>query len=147
MDIVDYTGKLNNHETYINVLNKLEQKCKYIEIVVIDGRKSNELVDKFSEDILSITKVSKWWGTETRRTNYLYRINYSKELFEYMRQFETFCKYHEYGSNKESLRRGDYSETTNFGIDDIAFYDKDGNYLLYTTTHEGYISINKQLII
>jgi len=146
MDIVDYTGKLNNHETYINVLNKLEQKCKYIEIVVIDGRKSNELVDKFSEDILSITKVSKWWGTETRRTNYLYRINYSKELFEYMRQFETFCKYHECGSNKESLRRGDYSETTNFGIDDIAFYDKEDNYLLYTTTHEGYISINKQLI-
>lgn len=146
MDIVDYTGKLNNHEAYINVLDKLEQKCKYIEIVVIDGRKSNELVDKFSEDILTVNKVSKWWGTETRRTNYLYRINYSKELFEYMRQFETFCKYHEYGSNKESLRRGDYSETTNFGIDDIAFYDKDSNYLLYTTTHEGYISINKQLI-
>ena len=146
MDIVDYTGKLNNHETYINVLNKIEPKCKYIEIVVVWGRKSNELVDKFSEDILTVNKVSKWWGTETRRTNYLYRINYSKELFEYMRQFETFCKYHEYGSNKESLRRGDYSETTNFGIDDIAFYDKDDNYLLYTTTHEGYISINNQII-
>lgn len=27
---------------------------------------------------------------------------------------------------------------TDFGLDDIAFYDKDGNFLLYTT-HEGYI--------
>ena len=146
MGIVDYTGKLNNHDAYINVLDKLEQKCKYIEIVVIAGRKSNELVNKFSEYILTVNKVSKWWGTETNKANYLYKINCSKELFEYLRQFETFCKYYEYGSNKESLRRGDYSEITDFGIDDIAFYDKDGNYLLYTTTHEGYIFINDQII-
>ena len=31
-------------------------KCKYIEIVVIDGRKSNELIDKFSDNILDIKK-------------------------------------------------------------------------------------------
>ena len=56
MNIFDYTGKLNNHKEYINVLDKIEIKCKYIEIVVIDGRKSNELIDKFSDDILDIKK-------------------------------------------------------------------------------------------
>ena len=44
MNLIDYTGKLNNHEEYINVLDKIEIKCKYIEVVVIDGRKSNELI-------------------------------------------------------------------------------------------------------
>ena len=47
MNIIDYTGKLNNHEEYIKVLNKIESKCKYIEIVIIEGKKSNELVDEF----------------------------------------------------------------------------------------------------
>lgn len=146
MDIIDYTGKLNNHKEYINVLNRIEKECKYVEVVVIDRRKSNELIDKFSDDILNIKKVSKWWGTATRGSNYLYRIKSSKEIFEYLRNFETFCKYYEYGSNNESLRRGDYSEITDFGLDDIAFYDKDNNCLLCTTTHEGYIAINKKIL-
>ena len=146
MDIIDYTGKLNNHEEYINVLYKIEIKCKYIEVVVIGGRKSNELIDKFKDDILNIKKVSKWWGTQTRGSNYLYRINSSKEIFEYLRNFETFCKYYEYGSNNESLRRGDYSEITDFGLDDIAFYDNNNDCLLCTTTHEGYIAANKKIL-
>ena len=146
MDIIDYTGKLNNHEEYINILDKIEIKCKYIEVVVIDGRKSNELIDKFKDDILNIKKVSKWWGTQTRGSNYLYRINSSKEIFEYLRNVETFCKYYEYGSNNESLRRGDYSEITDFGLDDIAFYDNNNDCLLCTTTHEGYIAANKKIL-
>ena len=146
MAIIDYTGKLNNHKEYINILDKIEFKCKYIEIVVIDGRKSNELIDKFSDDILDIKKVKKWWGTETRVSNYLYKINSSEEIFEYLRNFETFCKYYEYGSNNESLRRGDYSEITDFGLDDIAFYDKYNICLLCTTTHEGYIVINEEIM-
>ena len=146
MNIIDYTGKLNNHEEYINVLDKIEIKCKYIEVVVIGGRKSNELIDKFKDDILNIKKVSKWWGTQTRGSNYLYRINSSKEIFEYLRNFETFCKYYEYGSNNESLRRGDYSEITDFGLDDIAFYDNNNDCLLCTTTHEGYIAANKKIL-
>lgn len=146
MNIVDYTGKLNNHEEYINVLNKIEIKCKYIEIVVLDARKSNELVDRFSEDILKIKKVSRWWGTETRGVNYLYRIKSSEKIFAYLRSFETFCKYYEYGSNNESLIRGDYYEITNFGIDDIAFYDNNNDCLLCTTTHEGYIAVNRKIL-
>ena len=43
-------------------------------------------------------------------------------------------------------KNGDYSEITDFGYDDIAFYDKDNNYLFFTTTHEGYLAINAELI-
>ena len=140
--MIDYTGKLNNHKQYIDILNKLKPHCKYIEIVIIDGRKSNKLIEKFTNDILEVKKVSKWWETETKGSNYLYKINFSEELFEYLKQFETFCKYYEYGSNNESLIRGDYSEITDFGLDDIAFYNENNECLLCTTTHEGYIAIN-----
>ena len=140
MNIIDYTGKLNDHKEYINVLNKVELKCKYIEIVIIDGRKSNELVDKFSSDIIEVKKVSKWWGTETKSVNNLYRIKATKEFFTYLTKYETFCKYH------ESFTRGDYAEITDFGYDDIAFYDENNNYILLTTTHEGNIAINDEII-
>lgn len=147
MDIIDYTGKLNNHQEYVNALDNLETKCEYIKIVIIDGRKSNTLIDKFRADILEIKKVSKWWGTEIKGSNYLYKIKSSKEIFEYLRCYETFCKYYEYGSNEESLIKGDYAEITDFGLDDIAFYDNNNDCLLCTTTHEGYIGINKKIIL
>ena len=140
MNIIDYTGKLNNHDDYIQILNKLEQKCSYIEVVILDKRKSNELVEEFKHDIIETKKVSKWWGTETNSQNNLYKIKSSKGLFEYLSKYETFCKY------IENEKKGDYPEATDFGIDDIAFYDEFNNYLLYTTTHEGEIIINKELI-
>ena len=144
--MIDYTGKLNTKKEYIEVLGRLKEECKYIEIVILDGRKSNELIDKFHKDIIYTKKVSKWWGTEINGSNYLYGINNSNKLFEYLNKFETFCKYYEYGSNSESFKRGDYSETTDFGIDDIAFYDENNDLLLCTTTHEGYIMINEKLL-
>ena len=144
--IVDYTGKLNNHEDYLNILNKLYCKCDYIEIVIINGKSKNELVLKFEKDIIDTKKVSEWWGTKTNRNNYLYRIKSSKELFTYLRSFETFCKCYFYGDNDKTLRVGDYSELTNFGFDDIAFYDNKENILLFTTTHEGYVSVRRDLI-
>jgi len=146
MSIIDYTGKLNNHEEYIKILNKVEPRCKYIEIVVIDERKTNELVDKFKNDIKQHKKVTKWWGTETKISNNLYRIKATKEFFSYLTKFETFCKYFEYGSTKETLIKGDYSEITNFGYDDIAFYDENDDYILFTTTHEGNVAINDKIL-
>lgn len=38
MNIIDYTGKLNKHAKYIKVLDILEQKTKYIEVVLIDKK-------------------------------------------------------------------------------------------------------------
>ncbi len=137
---MDYTGKLNNHKKYIKVLTKLEEKTKYIEIVLIDEKETNDLVEKFKQNIISTELVSSWWGTETEAKNKLVKINVSKELFEYLRNFETFCKYH------TSIFRGDHSETTDFGYDDIAFYNENDEMLLCTTTHEGYIMINEKIV-
>ena len=138
MNLIDNTGKLNNHSEYLDVLKYLELKTKYIEVVLIDKKKTNHLVDKFSEDIVSINNVSEWWGTKTTVKNKLIKIKASPELFEYLRKFETFCKYY-------MSYRGDRTETTDFGIDDIAFYNKRDEILLCTTTHEGYIMIKDDL--
>lgn len=138
--MVDYTGKLNEHSQYIKVLEVLEVKTKYIEIVLIDEKETNDLVEKLKNDIVSTKFVSKWWGTETSAKNKLIRIKTSKELFNYLQKYETFCKYH------VSYEKGDFSEITDFGYDDIAFYDENNNILLCTTTHEGYIVINDKLL-
>ncbi len=149
MNLVDYTGYLNNHVDYVKIINKINNKCDYIEIVILEKKESNEFVDKFSEFIIEKKKVKKWWGTELfckKPCNNLYKIKYNEKIYLYLLQFETFCKYFKFGDNKKSLEIGDYSEITDFGIDDIAFYDRDGNTLLNTTTHEGYITINEELI-
>ena len=139
MNIIDYRGRLNNHEEYTKILKKLETKCNHVEIVILNERKSNELVDEFKNDILEIRKVTEWWGTKTKEYNNLYKIKASKKFFEYLQKYETFCKFY-------FSKNGEYSEKTNFGDDDIAFYDKNNKYLLLTTTHEGEIYISNELI-
>lgn len=37
-EYIDYSGKLNNHIDYLNMLKLLDKKCNYIEIVLIDGK-------------------------------------------------------------------------------------------------------------
>ena len=142
MELYDYTGKLNNHDEYLKVLKLLQLKTKYIEVVILDGKKSNKLIDEFKDEIIISETVSKWWGTITKRKNNLYRIKSSNRLFEYLSDFETFCKYYE----ANEVNQYDCSEITDFGIDDIAFYDGNDNLLLCTTTHEGFILINKDLM-
>lgn len=61
-------------------------------------------------------------------------------MFEYLSQFEAFCKY-------ILGDKGDVVEDTNFGINDIAFFDDKEIPLLFTTTHEGYITIREDLVI
>lgn len=142
MKLIDYTGKLNNHTEYLQVLKQLKIKSKYIEMVILDEKESNDLINKFKDDVIVQKKVSKWWGTKTKTLNYLYRLKVSDELFKYLSQFETFCKYYE----ANEIYDYDRQETTDFGIDDIAFYDKNKVPLLCTTTHECYISIREDFL-
>ncbi len=149
MNLKDYTGKLNAHKDYLEMLDKIEKYCKYIEIVIIDAREimSNPIVNKFEKDIEEVVTVSEWWGTKTTCKNNLVKIGASKALFNYLRKFETFCKYYfckKYdGDFNEYV---DIQETTDFGYDDIAFYDSRKNILLCTTTHEGYIMVREDLL-
>ena len=141
MKLLDYTGKLNDHEEYLKILEKLKARSKYIEIVIIFEKENNSLVDEFRNDIIFSKKVSKWWGTETSAVNSLYRIKTSDKLFEYLAKYETFCKYlvadDEYYYDRQL--------TTDFGRDDIAFFDDNDIPLLFTTTHESYIYIREDL--
>ncbi len=139
-NLIDYTTKLNNHKDYVKVLKQIENKCAYIEIVLLDERNSNKMVDYLKDDIILKTIVSKWWQTETITKNKLFKIKSSKRLFEYLYNLKTFCIYSISNDNKE------YFEITDFGYDDIAFFDTNDSILLCTTTHEGYISVREDLI-
>lgn len=143
MNMIDYTGKLNNHKDYLKILEKIEKRCQYIEFVLVHHNTFNELVSKYQKDIISYQEVSEWWGTissDKIKSKY-YKLKASKEIFNDLKKYETFCKYIVYDNYQQ-----DKIIYTAFGTDDIAFLDDNNNYLLYTTTHEGYISICDSLI-
>lgn len=133
MKLVDYTGKLNNHNEYLQTIKQLENKCKYIEYVLVNEDET-KFIENFESFIISSKLKNKWWGTKSSHKNRVYKIKASHEIFKYLKQFETFCKY-------TISNNGDIVEDTNFGINDIAFFDDKNMPLLFTTTHEGYIAI------
>lgn len=137
MKLLDYTGKLNNHNEYLQVLNQLEKKCQYIEYVLINEDET-KFIKNFERFIISLELKNKWWGTKSSQKNKVYKIKSSHEIFSYLKQFETFCKY-------TISNDGDLIEDTAFGINDIAFFDNKEIPLLFTTTHEGYITIRADL--
>ena len=136
---VDYEGKLNNHINYLKILNILEKTTDFIGIA---GK--NEITDKFKSNIIKIEKSSSWWTEETSYVELIYYIKASSELFAFLRKYETFCKtivYKDKYFNYETLE----TETTDFGEDDIAFFDSDCNILLATVTHEGFIYVAENI--
>lgn len=137
MKLLNYTGKLNEKSEYIEVLKLLRKKCKYIEYVIVD-KDDKKFIDQFKDQVTSLRVDKTWWGTKTSQKSEIYTITATKEIFVYLRQFETFCKYF-------NSHNGDYKERTDFGINDIAFFDDSKTPLLYTTTHEGYIFVREDL--
>ena len=138
MELVDYTGKLNNHNEYLQIINQLENKCKYIEYVLVNEDEI-KFIEKFENFIISLEQKNKWWGTKSSKKNKVYKLKSSNEIFKYLKQLETFCKY-------TLSKDGDIVEDTDFGINDIAFFDDKEMPLLFTTTHEGYITIRNDLL-
>lgn len=128
---------LNNHNDYIKILNILEQKTKYIEFVLIDTDDTT-LVDFVQENIYSQKKSNAWWGTSTSQYCDIYKIIPTNKLFAKLKKFKTFCIL-----NKTDY--GDIAEITDFGINDIAFFDSKSEPILFTTTHEGYISLRNDI--
>ncbi len=133
----DYSDRVNNHEDYLKLLNNLEKKTREIEYVLIDDDQT--FVNAFSQEILFMNLKRKWWGTKSSHQNKVYRLKATKDIFRYLRRFETFCKY-------EISEKGDQVIETDFGINDIAFFDSQKEPLLYVTAHEGYIMIREDLL-
>lgn len=136
--VSDYTGKLNSHEEYLQILKLLENKCKYIEYVLVD-EDDTKFIETFKDSVISMQPQNKWWGTKSSRKSKVYKLKSSPQIFKYLKQFETFCKY-------TISETGDIAEDTDFGINDIAFFDDAQTPLLFTTTHEGYIMVRADLL-
>ncbi len=137
MKLLDYTGKLNSHSEYLKIIKQLENKCTYIEYVLINEEET-KFIEKFESLIMSLELKNKWWGTKSSQKSKIYKIKSSSDIFKYLKQFKTFCKY-------MVSNNGDIVEETDFGINDIAFFDDKDMPLLFTTTHEGYIVIRDDL--
>lgn len=137
MQLVEYND-LNSHAEYLKIIGLLERKSEYIEYVLVD-EDDTRLVDKFSDYVISLRQKNEWWGTKSAQKAKVYKIKASKELFQYLRKFDTFCKF-------TTTISGDIAKITNFGINDIAFFDNHELPLLFTTTHEGYVSIRDDLL-
>ncbi len=119
------------------MLNFLAKSTKFIEYVLVD-EDDTALVDLLQDDVYFQKVVNKWWGTKTSQHCNLYRITATPKLFSYLKRFSTFCLL-------KTGNFGDYAETTDFGINDIAFFDDKPEPILYTTTHEGYIALRKDV--
>ena len=124
---------LNEYSEYIRILNYLEKAAKHIEYVLID-EDDTCLIDAVQADIYAQKDTNEWWGTQTSRRACLYRIKASPKLFSLLKKFSTFCVI-------KSGNRGIQTETTDFGINDIAFFDDKSEPILFTTTHEGIIEL------
>lgn len=130
--------ELKTHEQYLAILKKLKSKTKYIEIVQIDEFEPNDKVVEFANcNLKRLEKriVKEWLGTaytSRRVPKYVYSICSDDEGFwKFLSGFSSFYL------ESYSDECGYVPIETEFGLDDIAFLDKDKNPLFYTTTHEG----------
>lgn len=137
MELEDYSGELNSHAEYLNIIKLLERKSEYIEYTLKD-EDDTKFIEKFKFLIMSVQDKNEWWGTRSGKKYRVYKLRASKEIFQYLQGFETFCKY-------TVSCTGDIAECTDFGFNDIAFFDKNNLPLLFTTTHEGYIFIRNDI--
>ncbi len=140
-ETIDY--KLRTHEQYIDLLQKLKRKTAYIILVQIDGedKEDQNLQTALScMQLLEQKKTGHWLGTITKRkraVSYLFRAD--QQYFTYLESLSSFFYFGEdqYGCDKV--------DTTEFGLDDIAFLDADKKVLFFTTTHEGYANISPKI--
>lgn len=129
--------KLNEHNEYLKMLDILARTTKSIEYVLVDEDDTG-LVDLLQDDIYLQKDVNKWWGTKTGQRCRLFKIKATPKLFSYLKRLSTFCV-------MKTGDYGDYAETTDFGINDVAFFDDKPEPILFTTTHEGCIALRKDI--
>lgn len=129
--------KLNDHQQFLKMLDILEKRTNHIEYVLVD-KFDTKLVEAFKSDVIEQKETSKWWGTMTNRKCGFYKIKSSPKLFNYLKKFTSFCIY-------VNSKWGEIPEQTDFGINDIAFFDDRQEPILFTTTHEGYINLRDDI--
>ena len=133
---------ITNHTQYIDILNKIRKATAKIIIVQINGFVKDDPIVETAKQMMILEKqeiVDRWFGTiAPGRKAVQYTFQKKRAYFGYLSDFESFFIV-------ESENPYEVAET-DFGFDDIAFIDQNGEMLFYTTTHEGYAYINEQLM-
>lgn len=143
--MVDYDDNIQSHEQFVELLIKLRKLTKYITIVQLDRENKKEpliLNAQAKMELLDKYKAQEWYGT-LRLGGYgvVYEFDVKDKLFfNDLMEYEAF--YLPDVDDEGSWR----PKRTDFGIDDIAFLDKDNRPLFYTTTHEGFSMIHPDVL-
>lgn len=131
---------LYSHKQYLAILEMLKKDTKKIVLVQIDGPDDTDSVVENAQIMMPLKNkeiVSEWLGTiAPGRGAVQYTFKSNDEFFGYLCRFESFFLWDKHPTKPHMgytvLR------DTEFGIDDIAFLDKNDTILFYTTTHEGF---------
>lgn len=132
--------RIENKEQYVQILDFLKDKSKYLEIVIPDYEEKEAAFRlDLTNRLLTEKRVNRWQGTKTTGLfNTLYKYDLDKEssntLFKSLKKSEPFF------INTQEIRFGYLEDTvieTEFGHIDFAFYGFSGDVFFYTTTHEG----------
>lgn len=134
---------IENHEQYLTLLKKLKDRTAYIVIVQVFRDKKDKLINHADSTmrLLEEKLADEWPGTKTYGGKNLQKVYAANdEFFDYLESFSSFFFSH-IGKNEEFI-----VERTEFGVNDIAFYDIRKRCLFFTTTHEGYASLHENLL-
>lgn len=131
---------LKSHSQYLDLLNAIREDTERIILVQTDGDDQTDPVVNAAKEMMTLEKreiVSEWFGTISPgrdATQYTFLIK--RKFFDYLSAFESFFIIE--SGNPYKVRN------TDFGYDDVAFSDRNGEILFFTTTHEGYAALNKK---
>lgn len=145
VEMIYYEDDISSHEQFVELLFKLRKLTKYITIVQIDGEKKNDpMITKAMEKMTLLDKYNalEWYGTlRLSHCGTVYEFDVKdKSFFSDLMEYEAFYI-------PATSRDGEYRpEYTSFGLNDIAFLDRDKGPLFFTTTHEGFSVIHPDVL-
>lgn len=136
--------EIRDHDEYLEFLDMVRPFTHYIAIVQIDGYDAADPITREADACMeSIGRymTNEWPGTRTRGARaQVHMYKSSRDFFKYLYEFDSFF------FNDRDEWGCDVVEKTDFGLDDIIFMDRNRQVVMYTTTHEGLIYINEELI-
>lgn len=131
---------LKTHSQYLEILNTIRKDTVKIVIVQIDGEDPKDPIVNQAKERMLLEKqeiVSRWFGTVAPgRSAVQYTFLKNRDFFSFLSSLESFFLV---GSESPYTVK-----KTEFGFDDIAFLDSNGDVLFFTTTHEGYAHLNNK---
>ncbi|MCM1285544.1 MAG: hypothetical protein NC213_01990 [Acetobacter sp.] len=142
---------IENHKEYLDLLNKLKFKTKYIYLYVgcpLNDEHHDFILEYCNDNLKLIEKrtADTLFGKDKASSEHLQYIfsieNYNdrEQFFDFLSSFETFF-------HRECLLKQfeSYQNRCDFGLDDIGFVDNNNECLCYTITHEAMTYVNDKL--